>query len=355
MLKTDTNNLSAAGSKSAAAARPRFPAFLGLSESIEKKAPSVLAGIAKAAACKKEFLEKLYLDGNCSKNDFRKAAASGREALKAAAKLGKAQHDEMAEWLVRTTYGYAYSAAAKKQELAPWKVKEAIFSQVYELRDSASVTAHENFVEKMQGCGYYGNFDGAIDEARKGVEFAQKRGNSQMAYDIALQAFRIALHRLLSREKDLDAAIGMAREARQFAVSAGRKTPEWLSEGFFLFAYRSGTPHTPAQVRGKVLSGIPEFATNHVAEMESLKAEIGNTIAYRRGEHHLANPKAAADLALKLAELSFLAPGKIRDANLQWILDTFRSFAAGEAARENGWTEQTLVDLLIARIPDIYF
>lgn len=303
------------------------------------------ADIARLA---KSFLTRLYRE-----KDIVGAGKSARELIARAREIGGEYAEEAIDWVDAKMHAFANSPAALRDGMHPKNTIDAIRSEVPYLLYSRHHLQLENLQLKKEIALGHGNYDEALKHAQDGAKLALEIGNAWLAYDFELKAIHVRMLGCLAAN-DMQGAITNAAEAVGFAHSIGRKTPEWVSMDFYIYAHKNAGKNGPAKVRSAVLSAIPDFPTNHVKKMESLKEEIPHMFDYTRGEERLTSPNTAADLACELLELSFLAPSATYHGNRKWVKETFAKYAETEIAKYHGYSLDELEAMLVKRIPDIY-
>ena len=326
-----------------------FLAMNGLRENHYRAASEGAKGIINSSSTLKllwkGFMVALYRD-----NDLDSAGAIGRKMIKEASLFGNAERDKIIDWVDAERYAYANSGKGAGR-LPPEKIMGKLLYDIPELRDSS----HHAAIEQRQydiavACGW-GMLDKAIGLANDAAKFAWGIGNRWLAYEFELQKMHFVMQKHF-KENDLAGAISVARQAVGFSYSIGRQTPDWLLEGFFIYAHQEG--RKPSVVRAEVLAAIPNFPTNHVVEATALKGEIEDKIIFRRSDYAETKPEYAAGLAKRLAEFSFLAPEETYEGVRAWIRDTFENFAKDEIAKYNNYTPEKVRGMLAKQIPDIY-
>lgn len=302
------------------------------------------ADIARLA---KSFLTSLYKD-----KDIADAGKTARGLIARARENGGEYADEAIDWVDAKMCAFANSPSALRAGMHPKNTIDAIRSEVPHLLYSKHHLQLEGLQYKKEIALGNGNYAEALLHAQNGAKLALEMGNRWLAYGFELKSIHVRMLGCLAAN-DMQGAITNAAEAVGFAHSIGRKTPEWVSAAFFIYAHKNAGKNKPAAVRNAVLSAIPDFPTNHVARMESLRQEIPRLFDYTLGEYHCTNPKAAADAARELLELSYLAPSETYAGNRAWVRETFEKYADTEVARYNGYSLEKLKAMLAERIPDL--
>ncbi|MFA6489883.1 MAG: hypothetical protein WCT52_04355 [Candidatus Micrarchaeia archaeon] len=360
MLKTDNGDkkpaVAAFGAGSVEELGKKSPRFFLRQEGLVENARGIpalhvskkIAEDADIARLAKSFLTCLYRG-----KDIIGAGKSARRLIARAKEIGGEYTDEAIDWVDAKMCAFANSPSALKAGMHPKDTIDSIRREVPHLLYSRHHLQLEELQLKKEIALGHGNYDEALRHAQDGAKLALKIGNAWLAYDFELKAIHVRMIGCLAAN-DMQGAITNAAEAVGFAHSIGRKTPEWVSMDFFIYAYKNAGENGPAKVRSAVLSAIPDFPTNHVKRMEDLKQEIPYMLDYTKGEERCSNPNAAADLARELLEFSFLAPSGTYFANRAWVRETFAKYAGTEIAKYRQYPLEKLEGMLVKRIPDLY-
>lgn len=294
----------------------------------------------------KEFMVELYKRG-----DFEKAGIIGRKLIAEAGKLGERQREEIIDLIDAQRYAYANSLPAKKSSIPPQAIIDRLIYEIPQLYESHHHAFFEQTAHQIDVALGLGKAEEAIALSQAAAHEAWNAGNLWLAYEFQLRKMRILMQESL-RKDDLDGAIEAAKQALGLSYCIGRKTPDWLLENFFLYAYQKGKD--PAAVRKKVLEKIPDFPSNHLKEIEELKEQIRRTIIVQKIDYYETNPQKCAELAQMAVEYSFLSPERIYEGVRQWIRETFEKFASTKEALLENYTLAEVRRILERYIPDIY-
>lgn len=300
--------------------------------------------------------------------DLDGAIKSAKDALREAKLLdgtGKsngsvAVPDSCSHLLEEIFYGYI-----KRECAAEGKVPEMRDRLAKELPDLCNTELNHQLKDAMMDVDTHqlrGEISEALKLARENADIAEPNGLLYVAQEFRMKIFHLQLDRALRTEGNLDEAIGIMKQLLGFVKIEGIRTPAWMYEEAYWFAYSgdASANYTPRDVRDRIRNSIPELPTNNYGKMGDLELWIRRTMEDILAKSTGGSADRLVGAAFEIIELSFLSPPEIYDGKRKTIRTLFENFAAGYLlryaahAKNDGYGFESLENALEKRVPDLF-
>ncbi len=333
------------------------------------------------------FSQKLYLAAG--QEDIKSACWYARKANTVAGKVGEAQYGAMADRIDSACEAFCDSRRLREIGLEPDEARGIFENEIPELRFYSknhiyfANMRHEIDLAMMQG-----NYTLALHLSDEALNKAELIGSGALAYEFRMEALHCRLHECLFKKErnaffgaakkilpegiamrlfkpeNLPQAIEVTKEILSLARKNNAPLPTFVLECFFIFGYSKNRASSlqPGQVRRAVLRAIPDFPSNHKAEMERLEIECRqklDAVLMNGDRGGLAGP---VGIATKMIELSYLSPTQVYAAKRRAVRTLFDNFAASygklhgeKAAKDDNYVLQKVREALSSNVPDLFF
>ncbi len=319
-------------------------------------------------------------------NNLDAAIKFAKDALQEAKGLGEinknggriAVSDSCAHLLEEAFYGHI-----KREYAAARGVSEMRDRLAKELPDLCNTELNHQLKEAtiaVDTLQLKGENDAAIGLAKESAAIAERNGLLYVAQDFRKRIFHIELDRALreskasletateievrkAAEEKLGNAIVIMNGLLEFVRNEGIRTPMWLYEEAYMFAYSGKAAElklAPIDVRNAIREGIPELPTNNYRRMENLEGEMKDAMERLLMGAERGKAGDLVEKAFAIIELSFLSQPEIYEGKRAIIRTLFENFAEAyrlrypNDAKSDGYSFETLKAALVSKVPDLY-